>query len=54
MLHGTWLMINLLVQWHHDGEYVVRGGSHFDSVSAVIEVKKLGLQFIGVIKTATK
>jgi hypothetical protein len=54
LLHGTRVMINLLVLWHHDGERVVCGDSYFASVSAVTEMKKLGLRFIGIIKTATK
>ena len=54
MLHGTCVMLNLLAPWHHDGERVVCGDSYFASVSAVTEMKKVGLRFIGVIKTATK
>ena len=54
MLHGTSVMINLLKPWHHDGERVVCGDSYFASVSAVTEMKKVGIRFIGVIKTATK
>ena len=54
MLHGTRVMINLLVPCHNDRERVVCGDSYFASVSAVIEIKKLGLRSIGVIKTATK
>mmetsp|Transcript_13087 Transcript_13087/g.15367 ORF Transcript_13087/g.15367 Transcript_13087/m.15367 type:complete len:489 (-) Transcript_13087:196-1662(-) len=54
MLHGTCIMLNLLVPWHDDGERVVCGDSYFASVSAVIEMKKVGLRFISDIKTATK
>ena len=54
MLRGTSVMNNLLKPWHHDGERVACGDSYFASVSAVVEMKKVGLRFIGVVKTATK
>ena len=54
--HGTAVMLKLLKPWLNDQgtPRLVCGDSYFARVPAVVELRKHGFFFIGVIKTATK
>lgn len=53
MLHGTKVLKYLVESWAYS-DRVVCADSYFASVGAAEEMKRLGLRFIGVVKTATK
>ena len=52
-LHGTKVLKELVLPWSHSGRVVV-ADSYFASVPCALEMRAIGLRFIGVIKTATK
>jgi hypothetical protein len=54
LLHGTVVLKRLLQPWAGKGDRVVCADSYFASVGAAEELEKMGLGFIGVVKTATK
>ena len=54
LLHGTVVLKKLVEPWAGSGDRVVVGDSYFTSVGAVEEMEKMGLGYIGVMKTATK
>ena len=54
LLHGTKVMLNLLQPWVNKQWHVVSADSYFASVQACDKLKKHGLRFIGVVKTATR
>ena len=53
LLHGTLVTKQLVLPWAHSGR-IVCADSYFASVGCVRELKRLGLRFIGVVKTATR
>jgi Transposase IS4 len=53
LLHGTKVLKELLEPWFHS-QRVVCADSYFASVGACLELQRLGMRFIGVVKTATK
>jgi hypothetical protein len=54
LLHGTVILKRLLEPWAGQGDRVVCADSYFASVGAAEELEKMGLGFIGVVKTATR
>ena len=54
LLHGTKVMINLLQPWENKKRRVVSADRYFDSLQACDDLKKRGLRFIGVVKTANR
>jgi hypothetical protein len=54
LLHGTVILKRLLKPWSGQGDRVVCADSYFASVGAAEELEKMGLGFIGVVKTATR
>ena len=52
-LHGTRVMKQLVAPWRNSG-IVVCADSYFASVPCAIAMRDMGLQFIGVVNTATK
>ena len=52
-LHGTKVLLNLILPWANS-DRVVCADSYFASVGAAETLKRIGLRFIGVVKTATK
>ena len=54
LVHGTKLIINIFYPWVNNQWHVVRADIYVDSVQACDELKKRGLRFIGVVKTATR
>ena len=54
LVHGTKLIINILYPWVNNQWHVVSADSYVDSVQACDELKKRGLSFIGVVKTAAR
>ena len=53
LLHGTQVLKGLVLPWANS-DRVVCTDSYFASVGAAEELKRIGLRFIGVIKTATR
>jgi len=53
LLHGTQVLKELVLPWANSGR-VVCADSYFSSVGAAIEMTRIGLCFIGVVKTATR
>jgi len=52
--HGTRVIKELLTPWINSSlERVVCADSYFSSVATLVELKRLGFAFIGVVKTAT-
>jgi hypothetical protein len=51
--HGTKVLKYLVDPWCHSDQ-IVCADSYFSSVKTAEEMQKIGLHFIGVIKTATK
>lgn len=51
--HGTAVLKELVAPWARTGR-VVAADSYFASVEAARELFKIGLRFVGVVKTATK
>ena len=54
LVHGTKLIINILYPWVNNQWHVVSTEIYVDSVQACDELKKRGLRFISVVKTATR
>jgi hypothetical protein len=54
LLHGTVILKRLLEPWAGQGDRVVCANSYFASVGAAEELEKMGLGFIGVVKTTTR
>jgi hypothetical protein len=54
LLHGTKILKYLVQPWAGAGDRTVCADSYFASVGAAEELEKMGLGFIGVVKTATK
>ena len=52
-LHGTRVMKKLVAPWRNSGRGMC-ADSYFASVSCAIAMRDMGMQFIGVAKTATK
>ena len=52
-LHETKVLKVLVLLWTHSGRVVVTD-FYFASVPCALEMRAIGLRFIGVIKTATK
>ena len=52
-LHSTKVIVSLILPWANF-DCVVCADSYFASVGAAETLKKIGLRFIGVVKTATK
>jgi hypothetical protein len=52
--HGTKILLDLVKPWWNKTRRVVCADSYFSSVQTVIACRSKGLQFIGVVKTATK
>ncbi len=53
LLHGTVVCKHLVSPWGMSGR-IVCGDSYFASVGTCRELKRMGLRFIGVVKTATR
>ena len=53
LLHVTKVLINLVNPWRNKWR-TVYADSYFESVPAVNDLEKIGLNFSGVVKTATK
>jgi hypothetical protein len=53
LLHGTAIIKYLVLPWRASGR-IVCADSYFASVATLKELKRLGLRFIGVVKTATR
>jgi hypothetical protein len=53
MLHGTKVLKSLVDKWAYT-DRIVCADSYFASVSCADEMRRIGLKFIGVVKTATK
>jgi hypothetical protein len=53
LIHGCKVLKELVKPWFHTSR-VVCGDSYFASVFTAIEMRRLGLGFIGVVKTASK
>ena len=53
LLHGTQVLKGLVLPWANS-DRVVCAESYFASVGAAEELKRIGLWFIGVVKTATR
>ena len=53
MLHGTKVLLELVDKWA-DTDRIVCADSYFASVPAAEALLRIGLRFIGVVKTATK
>ena len=51
--HGTTVLLDLLAPWYHS-DRVVCADSYFASKQSADEQMRMGLRFIGVVKTATK
>ena len=54
LLHGTKLMLNIFQPWKNKQRHFVSAYIYFDSVQACDKLKKRGLRFIVVVKTATR
>ena len=54
LLHVTKVILNMLQPWVNKQRRVVSADSYFASVQACDRLKKRGLSFIGVVKTATR
>ena len=52
-LHGTQVLLSLILP-QANSDRVVCADSYFASVGAAETLKRIGLRFIGVVKTATK
>ena len=52
-LHGTKVLLSLILPWANS-DRIVCADSYFASVGAAETLKRIGLRFIGVVKTATK
>ena len=52
LLHGTTLLKRLVANWARSGR-IVCADSYFSSVEAALELKGMGLRFIGVVKNST-
>jgi hypothetical protein len=53
LLHGTAVLKYLVLPWART-DRIVCADSYFASVSTLKELKRIGLRFIGVVKTATR
>ena len=53
LLHGTQVLKTLVAPWTNSNR-IVCADSYFASVGCCEELKRIGLRFIGVVKTATK
>jgi Transposase IS4 len=53
LLHGTGVLKHLIIPWVRSGR-IVCADSYFASVGTAEELLRLGLRFIGVVKTATR
>ena len=53
IIHGCKVLEELIETWYHTHR-VVCADSYFASVSTAKEVMRLGMRFIGVVKTASK
>jgi hypothetical protein len=53
LLHGTAVLKSLVLPWANTNR-IVCGDSYFASVGACEEMQRIGLRFIGVVKTATR
>uniref|UniRef100_A0A7S1V4R2 PiggyBac transposable element-derived protein domain-containing protein n=1 Tax=Grammatophora oceanica TaxID=210454 RepID=A0A7S1V4R2_9STRA len=53
LIHGCLILKGLIMPWAHTNR-IVCADSCFASVSTAQEMKRLGLRFVGVVKTATK
>jgi hypothetical protein len=53
VLHGTQVLRSLVLPWSNSNR-IICGDSYFASVGACEEMNRIGLQFIGVVKQATK
>ena len=53
LLHGTQVLKTLVAPWTNSN-IIVCADSYFASVGCCKELKRIGLCFIGVVKTATK
>ena len=51
--HGTTVLLDILALWYHS-DCVVCADSYFASKQSADELMRMGLRFIGVVKTATK
>jgi hypothetical protein len=52
--HGTKILLDLVKPWWNKMQHVICANSYFSSVQTVLACYLKGLQFIGVVKTATK
>ena len=53
LLHGIQVLKDLVMPWANT-DRIVCADSYFASVGAALELKRIGLRFIGVVKTATR
>ena len=53
LIHGCVVLKDLVEPWYDSGR-VICADSYFASVSTAVETARLGLRFIGVVKTATR
>ena len=53
LIHGCIVLKELVEPWYNTGR-VVCADSYFASVSTCVEMARLGMRFIGVVKTATR
>ena len=54
LLHGTNVMLNILNLWLNKQRRVVSSDRYFALVQARDDLNKLGLSFIGLVKTSTR
>ena len=54
ILHGTNILKELMKTWARKGDIIVYTYSYFTSVESALEMKHLGLHFIGVVKMEHK
>jgi hypothetical protein len=53
LAHGTSILKYLMLPWANSGRGLC-ADSYFASVASAEEMMRLGIRFIGVVKTATK
>ena len=52
--HGTYILLELVKPWWNKSRLVICADSYFSSVQTAVHCKAKGLEYIGVVKTATR
>lgn len=52
--HGTYILLELVKPWWNKSRRIVCADSYFSSVQTAVHCKAKGLEYIGVVKTATR